>query len=266
LGMRNVNFITAVVRDPSSVRLIDQLAQLEPTPPDDRPVKLVLPWGRAYFAASWGLYVSGELRRGASNEGLETPCLEVVDHRADYAALLAAGNRLCTHGDMLVLFPPEWFEERVGQAYWRTCGPGLFEITLAPLREEAAAPLQDLGNGVEVLDARADRIGGVVDVRVTWRARRAVEADYSVYVHLARSGPVTDPADMLAQGDSVHPVGGWYPTSRWSQGEVVPDRYQVRLPPDAEGDLVVTFGMYRTLPEGGFANFGAVVLPVRVTR
>ena len=256
VGAGNVGFITAVVRDPSSLRLIDQFAQLEPTPPAARPVRLALPWGKAYFAASWGLYITGELGGFAP-----------VDHRADYAALLDVGERVCTHGDMLLLFPPAWFEAQTRRRlYWRTCGPGLFEMTDAPARDDQAAPLQDLGNGVEVLDARAQQRGDVIDVWVTWRAAWAVEGDYSVYVHLGRTGPVSDPADMIAQGDRAHPVGGWYPTSRWSPGEVVPDRYQVRLPPDAGGELFITLGMYRALPGGGFENFGAVVLPVAVAR
>ncbi|HYN88640.1 MAG TPA: hypothetical protein VER55_08920, partial [Ardenticatenaceae bacterium] len=81
--------------------------------------------------------------------------------------------------------------------------------------------------------------GDTVSVRLFWRAEAAIERDYTVFVHLV--GP---DGELVAQRDQ-QPLGGFFPTSYWSPGRVVPDEYQLVLPPDAPpGMYDLRVGMY----------------------
>jgi len=85
------------------------------------------------------------------------------------------------------------------------------------------------------------------------------EHDHAVAVHLLAAYPPAGPEDILAQADRSHPVGGWYPTSRWSAGECVPDSYAL---PQMEGAIGVRLAMYRALSDGSFENSEWLFLPL----
>ena len=119
------------------------------------------------------------------------------------------------------------------------------DCPLADVR--VAASMEDLANfgGRLVLtDARVGRLnatsGDIVPVTLRWRGLRAMEEDYTVFVHLV--GP---DGRLHGQVDSW-PVQGSYPTSQWVTGKVVIDDYEVRLEPDAPpGPYRVEVGLYR---------------------
>jgi hypothetical protein len=98
-------------------------------------------------------------------------------------------------------------------------------------------------------------------VTVYWQALQEVEVDYSVAVHLLARDPPQGPADLLAQGDTVHPVDGWYPTSRWTADEVVRDVHLVRVPPGSD-PVAVRVALYRSDPQAGFVNSDWLSLPL----
>ena len=81
--------------------------------------------------------------------------------------------------------------------------------------------------------------GGELSVTLYWRARSAMDRDYTVFVHLLDGN-----GRIVAQRDG-QPGDGFYPTSIWDPGEVVPDEYAIIVPPDLPaGDYEVVVGMY----------------------
>ncbi len=83
------------------------------------------------------------------------------------------------------------------------------------------------------------RPGGPVPVALQWRALRAMEEDYTVFVHLV------GPDGRLHGQVDTWPVQGSYPTSRWTPGEKLTDLHEVRLAPDAPpGHYRVEIGWY----------------------
>jgi uncharacterized membrane protein len=103
-----------------------------------------------------------------------------------------------------------------------------------------------------------------LDLVLYWQAQRAVDADYSVFVHVV--GP---DGRIWGQRDAA-PDAGAYSTRRWMAGEVVADPLRVTLPSDVPpGTFDVAVGMYlpgtgRRLPvlvAGGRAAGDEVILP-----
>jgi hypothetical protein len=115
----------------------------------------------------------------------------------------------------------------------------LAEVTVLSGREGLA----NFGDRVLLLDAEAPkggaRPGDVIPVALRWRGLRAMDEDYTVFVHLV--GP---DGRLHGQADSW-PVQGTYPTSQWAPGGEVTDPYEVRLDGDAPvGPYRVEVGWY----------------------
>ncbi len=103
--------------------------------------------------------------------------------------------------------------------------------------------LATFGDRVLLVDAEVGKgaaaPGEVIPVRLRWRGLRAMEEDYTVFVHLV--GP---DGRLHGQADSW-PVQGSYPTSQWAVGQEVRDPYEVRLEGDAPpGAYRVAVGWY----------------------
>jgi hypothetical protein len=72
--------------------------------------------------------------------------------------------------------------------------------------------------------------GGTLHVTLRWQALQTLHANYTVFVHLMRTG-----AQIWAQDDHV-PSAGQAPTSTWAVGQVVTDAFDLRVSPDAPTD------------------------------
>lgn len=91
------------------------------------------------------------------------------------------------------------------------------------------------------LEIERDRLqpGESLDVALTWQSLRTTTEDYTVFVHLL------GPDGQLHGQVDAWPIQGTYPTSAWSPGETLTDRYQVPLDPDAPpGSYQVEIGFY----------------------
>lgn len=88
-----------------------------------------------------------------------------------------------------------------------------------------------------------------------WQAVAPIERDYSVFVHATDRGTIDGPDAIIAQADSFAPVYGWYPTTRWSAGEIVRDDYMIQSPSDRQARNV-SVGMYFQDAAGVFQNVG----------
>jgi hypothetical protein len=96
-----------------------------------------------------------------------------------------------------------------------------------------------LETDVSTDDPASARPGEAVSVVLRWRALRALEEDYTVFVHLV------GPDGRLHGQVDAWPVQGTHPTGRWMPGEEVSDPYEVRLDPDAPpGPYRVEVGLY----------------------
>lgn len=87
--------------------------------------------------------------------------------------------------------------------------------------------------------------GGDVGITLYWHARFAIPESYTVFVQ------VVNPEDARKAGQrDGEPVCGKYPTMDWRPGEIIADRYQVPIAPDAPlGTYALLIGMYVTEPD-----------------
>lgn len=139
-----------------------------------------------------------------------------------------------------------------GQQPKRTVEFGRIRVN-APDRLTTQPPVQfaqtaNLGDSMELvgfdLDDRDARPGGVVRLRLTWKALDAVGAAYTVFTHV-----LTDDNRMVGQKDGI-PCGGARPTTTWVKGEYIVDDYAIAIAPGTlDGDYLVEVGMY--LPSSG---------------
>ncbi|MBK8905749.1 MAG: DUF2723 domain-containing protein [Anaerolineaceae bacterium] len=86
--------------------------------------------------------------------------------------------------------------------------------------------------------------GGLLDLTLTWQALAPMAEDYTVFVQ------VLDANDQIVGQIDSWPVQGTFPTSQWTPGEIVEDRYQVPLAsalPDGPYRVQVGFYLLRTL-------------------
>jgi hypothetical protein len=97
--------------------------------------------------------------------------------------------------------------------------------------------MQLLGEALEPTQTRA---GGMLTVKLRWRAAAPMEQAYKVFVH------VLDPAgrQVVAQRDA-EPQEGQAPTTSWVAGEVIDDEYVIGLPAVlGSGDYPIEMGVY----------------------
>jgi len=99
-----------------------------------------------------------------------------------------------------------------------------------------------LGEGILLLGHSLSeahvRPGDRVALTLFWRALRPIGADYTVFTHLL------GPKGVIAQADG-QPCGGAYPTSHWTEDQVVEDRYEWLIPEDTPlGEHPIEVGMY----------------------
>lgn len=243
--------VLEVTRDPSAEAVV---ATAEQVAPSDRLTTFMAPWGNDYWALAYAQAFEGRL-----------PGLNIVDHNANFPAILTSGQRLLTFSKTLYVLPLPWWEDRLGRVLLSSAAPDIVEIGLEPpIRptDVPPGPTLDLGNGLRILAAHLSWEGeGNLVLTVYWQAENPSALDYSVAVHLVAHDPPQGPEDVLSQADRFHPVYGWYPTSRWSAGEIVRDHYRIQVPKGAEAQAV-RIALYRVDDSGGFVNSPWLSLPL----
>lgn len=92
-------------------------------------------------------------------------------------------------------------------------------------------------------DVRQLPKAAAAEVTLYWFALREVGTNYKAFVHVL--GP---DGSVIAQQDG-DPGGGFTPTTRWRQGEIIPDRHVVLLPDDLpKGTYALRAGLYQFEP------------------
>ena len=242
-GWRIRPFVLSITRDDSAQAVIEKAERVAP-PPHGEPATLALPWGPDYWAVAYDKCC-----------GTRLPGLGIVDHNADFRAIVKRGDRLLVLDETLYVFPVPWWEGILGPLYRSSAAPEVIELSRTPPFDLVTVPSDvafDLGNGIQVRSMKTRQPHpNEVFVSIYWEASKAVQENYRVAVHLVAQDPPRDGADVLAQADSPHPVGGWYPTGQWDAGEVVRDDYLLTVPPDAS-PAAVRVAMYQVGEDGSF--------------
>lgn len=156
------------------------------------------------------------------------------------------------------------------------------ETALATIRVEgrphqfAIPPIQyplqaRLGEDIEFLgydlSSREVKAGGVLDLTLYWQALGRMERSYTVFVHL-----LDERSQIWGQKDTI-PGGGSMPTTGWVKGEVITDRYEVMVMPEAPaGHYLLECGLYwaetgERLPvytKGGDSRGDRIILPITI--
>jgi len=242
--------VLSVTRDPSAKAVI---ATAEQVAPPEKPTTLAAPWGNAYWALAYAQAYRGQLSG-----------LDLVDHNANFRAIVERGNRLLALNQMLVVFPVSWWEDRLGRLYLASAAPRVVELIPTPTTT-ADVPAHtnfDLENGLQIRSAALEwSTNDQLLLNIYWEALRPVDTNYRVAVHLVAHDPPRNGGDVLTQADADSPVNGWYPTSRWEAGEVVRDTYALDVPAGAS-PVGVRIAMYRLDEDGTFVNTDWLSLPI----
>ncbi len=228
--------IEQLTRDTTGLQSIAQARQVAPGS------TLMIAWGSHHFAVGFARDVLGEL-----------PDVTLVDHKADFAALVTTG-RLVTPAYTFYERPPDWWAAQLGSpVHLRAAAPGLVQISTAPQQSVAPHTLcAEQGwaaadcTGVAAAGAFVSCEAETIMLAVDWVALNQPERDLSVFVHLRDAGGA-----VIAQADQSAPVYGWYPLTRWRAGEVVGDLYPLPRLPEADS---IRYGLYHQLPSGAFEN------------
>jgi hypothetical protein len=238
-------FVLSISRDPSGVAYIEQVSRLE-APPG---AVVMAPWGWRYFALAYAQRI--EERFADWN---------IVDHRADFAALAGEAGQAYTSADSFYIFTAaDFWGPRLGGAHLSSAGPGMVRISARPEMRRPDQPVVPLGDGLALVsvEVRPPDDNGATQIVVTWTATATPAQDYSTFVHVSDQEQIVSPDDLIGQSDQVAPVYAWYATRRWTPGEVVREDHLLALPADRPARLIVV-GMYRRDEAGNFLELGCV--------
>jgi hypothetical protein len=247
-GLLFVNGRTEILKITRALVPIDVSAisrQLE-VEDNNQPTTLMTLWGQDYWTLAYAQAYEDSLKG-----------INLVDHNANLGAILDSDERLITLDRTFYQRPLSWWDDRYGPVYLSSVSPGIIEVDTEPMINDFLIDNdieKPLGNGVLV---RSIETGweepDLLKLTVYWQAERGGLEDYSVAVHVVENMNPQSQDDILAQSDASHPVGGWYPTSRWAAGEIIRDSYLLELPANAN-PLAVRLAMYQIGEGGEFEN------------
>ncbi len=237
--------ILIVTRDQSANEVIKTADAFESESGELAPTFMAL-WGRDYWALAYAQEYQEKL------DGIE-----LVDHNANLDSIFAEQEKVYTLSTTFYLWSLDRWVERFGPVYLSLVVPGVVEIDKRPgsAAGNSGADLNfDLGNGVTVRQAQLEwQTPTELRLTVFWESGSPGQEDYSVALHLVAADPPTGPQDILDQADQAHPVEGWYPVSRWQNGEIIRDMYTLNVPVGAN-PIAVRLSMYQVGDDGQFHN------------
>lgn len=255
-GARNYDYVSQLKTATRGRDLIETFKQARDFRGPGRTV-LSATWGLDYFALAYGTLVSHEILDVA-----------IVDQTAHYDELIAAGDRVYVLPRFFYVFGLDFWDSKLGRAYLTSAAPGVAQVAASPPLTPADVPDPDphfIGDSITLLghQTRFDPDTNTVYVSLYWQTDGRPTQDYSVFVHLSDQPAITTGDDILAQSDSAVPVHGFYPTTRWSKGEIVREDYAISLP-DSRRPILLRTGLYTRTADGGFANLGEVNIAITI--
>lgn len=140
----------------------------------------------------------------------------------------------------------EWLNRRCDKIKEERIGPLHLKLYLTYLSflTEMEPVNADLGGVIKLLGYKLDKIetkpGGTLNLTLYWKAMTKMEYSYTVFTHI-----INTEGKIWGQKDNP-PVGGAYPTTEWTAGEIVVDKYEIALDPETPpGKYLLEVGMYR---------------------
>jgi hypothetical protein len=241
--------ITEVTHDreiETAIELADRISN------PNRPVALMSLWGNTY----WGLAYAQAYRDQLDG-------IKLVNDRTDIPAVIQSGYALVVLDEVFYHWPLVYWEDYLNmRLYPDTYAPDLIELRTAPRLGIDETELLRVNGDLSIVFAHIeieDDSGILLTIR--WQAVRSPTRDYSIAVHLLEGNPSTGSLIVVAQDDKMHPVEGLYPTTAWTQGQVVQDVCYLELPnPTDSASIRVT--AYYADGAGGFVNGNWLTLPV----
>jgi hypothetical protein len=113
--------------------------------------------------------------------------------------------------------------------------PGLTTSKFEPQQSLQA----DFGEAISLRGYDLTREGESVQMTLYWASLKAMDKDYTVFVH------VWDEAGQTVMQADHPPAAGQYPTSLWDPGEIIPDHFSLPLPPGLKpGRYQIVLGWY----------------------
>lgn len=252
----NHPYVTAIQHAGRARELIETFKQAEDFKGPGRTV-LAAPWGLDYFALAYGTWVNHEIQGVA-----------IADQTAHFADILKAGDRVYVLPRFFYVFDLKFWDGELGHTYLTSAAPGIVRLSAAPALTAAdvpAADAQEIGDSIRLLGHTVSYQASSNSLLVTlyWEAAARPTRDYSVFVHLSDQPAISSGDDILAQSDSETPVYGFYPTSRWSAGEIVREDYSIPLP-DSRRPILAQVGLYTRSADGGFNNLGVAQFSIEL--
>jgi len=182
IGLPHRRVVMSITRDDTTQTTIDQATALAAR--SDSSTTLLALWGHDYWALRYAQSYSGRF-----------PELHLVDHNADLADLVGAGQRITTLEKTLYQRPLDWWEGAMGPLRLASPSPGIIEMI--PAQQHAATcgrPMLALGNGISICDASVNlEPTGELGLTLSWRADMPPEHDHAVAVHLLAAYPPAGP-------------------------------------------------------------------------
>jgi hypothetical protein len=233
--------VAAITRHDGAKANIALAEQLPPTA-DGSPITMMALWGSDFWQLAYAQTFQGRF-----------PHLNLVDHNAPFKQIVADGNVLVTLTQTFLFRPIEWWEKKLGPVYLETYAPGVIEIRTEARTGDLDTERFRVNDDLSIASYSVEESEGGYLLRVQWMAETNPGRDYSVAVHLVSVNPPGGPADILAQADSLHPVEGWYPTTRWGEGQVVHDMYRLPMVTE-EHPVAIRVTAYYIGEDGQFVN------------
>lgn len=231
LFSQNRGFVHELTTDPTG---LDTIAELQAAPDES---VVMLAWGPRYFAAAFAQLFYDDLTH-----------ITLVDHQADFAALINDTTLITPEYTFFTQSPAWWTEQIGGDVHLYAAAPGFVQIVAAP-RIAGAVP-DDVTMTPDAVTVICGDDSLALDV--TWQNGAAPhDEDLSVFVHALDAGGA-----ITGQGDMSAPVYGWRPLTTWQPGERIRDIYPIN---DIEPGAVVglNYGFYRMTEAGEFENVHA---------
>ena len=152
-------------------------------------------------------------------------------------------RRLSADGPFIRVTPPEQFTTSI---------PTNIAIDDVPFEDALELVGHTFADRLGNRRLSVDPSGDVLPVTIYWRGKGASRKDLSISVRL-----VDSTGTIAAQQDNTSPVLSLYPTSRWKEGEIVGDYYELPYRTLKEGDYrlvarvyLVENGVFRDLRAG----------------
>ncbi|HEY4688914.1 MAG TPA: DUF2723 domain-containing protein [Anaerolineae bacterium] len=257
LVVNNQPVVYSLTHDSSGSERIALVEDWLSQSPHPSPPAFFALWGNDYWQIAYAHDVTRELTG-----------FDLLPNRADVAKAAADYGEVNTFEWTLYSRDLAWWDRKLGRAFVSSVADRILAISTQPILSEADLPRGAVSipmgksialRGWQVEPDTADRAWHLT---LYWQALSQPERDYSVFVHASDRDVIDSPDAIITQADSSAPVYGWYPTARWSPGEIVRDDYVIRLPPERTAKIV-SVGMYYQDPPGTFHNVGehTIALP-----